>query len=82
MKILLEYSEKQNCFHYNYLESNGSFHNRLFYNGYNPICIIDDKTEADKGLSKLMDGIVKAKSSYETAAGAILLYLLQDKPKK
>lgn len=78
MNILLEYSDTQYCFHNNYKETTGQFHNELFVNGYRPITIIDEKRlDEDEYLEAIMDYICDNKHSFEEAARQILFYLLQ-----
>lgn len=82
MKYLLEYSESQGCFHYNYKETTGQFHNELFVNGYRPITIIDEETlnEGDDAiLYSIMDRAMREKYPYEKAAGEILFFLMSQK---
>ncbi len=75
-KILLEYSESQACFHVNYKENDGQFHNEPFLNDYRPITFIDeDLLENDETLERLMANISREKFTFNQAARMILFYL-------
>ena len=75
-KVLLEYSESQACFHVNYKENNGQFHNKPFLNDYRPLTLIDeDLFENDETLERLMANISREKLPFDQAARMILFYL-------
>ena len=76
MKYIIEYSEKQHCFHLNHKDSTGKIRHELFTNDYRPITIVDqDTAENNKELEDLMYKLRIENSTYEKAAREILSLL-------
>lgn len=78
MKFLLEYSNEQQCFHYNYLNNNGEMEHPIASNNYLPITIIGDEEHDDEGLGKLMDKLSRKNPPFAEVRDAIIKYILHE----
>ena len=75
--FLLEYSEKQHCFHYNYFNSRrGGLQSELFINDYRPITIVPEDIATESWFLTIQSHCMKVNSSFEYASETILLALL------
>ena len=76
-KVLLEYSEQQKCFHYNWYDAEKkSFQHRIDKNGWRPICLIDEKycTEKDEGFGELANRLIAESPDFGTVRTEILKF--------
>jgi hypothetical protein len=60
MTYILEYNEQYGVWHNNYFdERRQCFHNKLFSNGYKPVCMFNDFTEPDhRAADGLREGVL------------------------
>jgi len=75
--FLLEYSEKQHCFHYNYYNSHrGRLQSKMFVNDYRPITIVSEDIATENWFLTIQAQCMRLDSSFEEASETILLALL------
>lgn len=78
--ILLEYNEKQKCFHNNFCDKTGKFDHPLFSNNWKPICIIPEKfvtSRFDDGYDDLIQECMKNSYPFETVYSKIISFMAQ-----
>lgn len=68
MTYILEYNEQYCTWHNNYFdERRQCFHDKLFSNGYKPVCMFDEWNPEPEELQALMDNIAEYQCDYEKA---------------
>lgn len=85
MKLLLEYNEAQQCFHYNaFEETTLQFEKPLFTFGWKPICFISEHLavdKKDKGFGKLLNKLADGKHSYQQIFEEVIKFIVvNDEP--
>lgn len=79
---LVEYSVVQG-FHYNYLEPNGiTFHNELFTNNYNPICIIEQELARNDEFCDFTNALWERGTSWKHVYSLVNAWLINYKEGK
>lgn len=81
MNFLLEYSEQQHAFHYNYINFAGGLNNKLNSNNYKPISVISEKLTENDDFVMVMDSLRKTNASFADAQATILWWLLNNEDK-
>lgn len=68
MTYILEYNEQHCIWHNNYFdERRQCFHDRLFSNGYQPVCMFTGRADEPEQLTDLLHNISEAKADFEHA---------------
>lgn len=81
MKYLLEYNEEQGSFHYNSLNPDGTWDQKVNSYGWVPICIITEKYAVEKddnGFGDIMNRLAKKHSPVEAVYDQIYRFFLND----
>lgn len=73
MVLLLEYNEKDHQFHHNYYDpQKRGFGDKLFTNGWKPVCVLGDHYALEESFRKYTDKLSKDGSSYERVCEEVL----------
>lgn len=75
MELLIEYSEHQQCFHYNSRKKDGRWEFELYSNGWVPICSITDDVLRSNKFNKLMTSLTMKGCSASHVKNSILTFL-------
>lgn len=73
MALLLEYNEVSHQFHHNYYDPQKlGFADKLFTNGWKPVCVLGDHYALEESFRKYTDMLSKDGSSYERVCERLL----------
>lgn len=82
MTYILEYNEQHCTWHNNYFdERRQCFHDRLFSNGYKPVCMFGDRKEEPEGLHPYLYELAERGVDYELAYSLVQRFIANSKNK-